>query len=87
MENKTTIMTYTFEYTSTGVKHQQENQFFQFIIKSKFQEDKNRSLAWCRFEGLKVIVETLEPSIVDHVKLTLVKSIQTTNGHKYQLIK
>ena len=79
-------MTQVFEYKSTGVKHKEENQFFQFVVKSRFYEQNNRSLQWCRFDGLKIIVETLEPSIVDFVKLTLKNVIETSNGHKWELV-
>lgn len=75
-----------FEYRSVGVKHPEENRFFQFIVKSRFHEQNNRSLQWCGFDGLKVIVETLEPSIIDFVKLTLVDVIETSNGHKWELV-
>jgi hypothetical protein len=78
-------MTKSFEYKSTGLKHEEENQFFQFLVKSRFYEENNRSFQWCRFEGLKVIVETLEPSIVDFVKLTLKNTIETSSGHRYEL--
>lgn len=79
-------MTQVFEYKSVGVKHKEEEQFFQFVVRSRFNEQNNRSLQWCRFDGLKIIVETLEPSIVDFVKLTLKNTIETNSGHKYQLI-
>lgn len=75
-----------FEYRSVGVKHQEENLFFQFVVKSRFAEQNNRSLQWCRFDGLKIIVETLEPSIIDFVKLTLVDVLETSNGHKWELV-
>ena len=79
-------MTQVFEYKSTGVKHKEEINFFQFVVKSRFNEQNNRSLQWCRFDGLKIFVETLEPSIVDYVKLTLKNVIQTSNGHKWELV-
>ena len=75
-----------FEYKSTGVKHNEEHQFFEFIVKNRFREQNNRSLQWCRFDGLKIIVETLEPSIVDFVKLTLKNVIETSSGHKWELV-
>jgi hypothetical protein len=75
-----------FEYKSTGKKHEEENQFFQFIVKSRFSEQGNRSLQWCKFEGLKIIVDTLEPSIIDFVKLILKDSIDTNTGYKYELV-
>ena len=75
-----------FEYKSTGVKHFEENQFFQFVVKSRFNEQNNRSYQWCKFDGLKIIVQTLEPSIIDFVKLTLTSVIETNNGHKWELI-
>ena len=75
-----------FEYKSTGIKHKEEEHFFQFVVKSRFNDQNNRALQWCRFDGLKVIVETLEPSIVDFVKLTLKSVIKTDRGHKYELI-
>jgi hypothetical protein len=75
-----------FEYKSTGLKHDEDIQFFKFVVKSKFNDENNRSIQWCRFDGLKVIVESLEPSIVDFVKLTLVDVIETSNGHKWELI-
>jgi hypothetical protein len=80
------MATRIFEYKSTGVKHKEENQFFQFVVKSRFAEQNNRSLQWCTFDGLKVIVETIEPSIVGFVKLTLVNVIETSNGHKWELV-
>lgn len=79
-------MTKIFEYQSTGVKHKEENQFFQFVVKCRFNEQNNRALQWCRFDGLKIIVETLEPSIVDFVKLTLKDTIETGNGHRWELM-
>lgn len=79
-------MTQIFEYKSTGVKHKEESQFFAFVVKSRFNEQNNRSLQWCRFDGLKIIVETLEPSIIDFVKLTLNNVIETSNGHKWELV-
>ena len=83
---KTKTMTQVFEYKSTGVKHKEENQFFQFVVKSRFNEQNNRSLQWCRFDGLKIIVETLEPSIVNFVQLTLKNVIETSNGHRWELV-
>ena len=79
-------MTQIFEYKSTGIKHKEETQFFEFVVKSRFKEQTNRSLQWCRFDGLKIIVKTLEPSIVDFVKLTLKNVIETSNGHKWELV-
>jgi hypothetical protein len=79
-------MTTIFEYKSVGLKHIEEEQFFQFIVKSKFSEDGNRSLQWCKFDSLKIIVETLEPSIIDFVKLTLKNTIETNSGYKFILV-
>lgn len=31
-------MVKVFEYKSTGVKHKEENQFFEFVVKMKFNE-------------------------------------------------
>jgi len=39
-----------------------------------------------RFDGLKIICETNEPSIIDSVKLTLKGVIDTSNGHKWELV-
>jgi hypothetical protein len=80
------MTTKVFEYQSTGLKHNEEDKFFQFVVRSRFNEQNNRSLQWCRFDGLKVIVETLEPSIVDFVKLTLKNTIETNTGYKYELV-
>jgi hypothetical protein len=79
-------MTQIFEYKSTGVKHEEESNFFKFVVKNRFYEQNNRSLQWCRFDGLKIIVETFEPSIVDFVKLTLKDVIETNNGHRWELV-
>ncbi|MFN4083961.1 MAG: hypothetical protein ACK4K9_10040 [Bacteroidia bacterium] len=76
-----------FEYRSTGKKYNgDEHHFFQFVVKQNFFDEKNRSIQWCRFEGFKVIVETLEPSIVEFVKLTLKPVIETKTGYKWELI-
>jgi hypothetical protein len=80
------MTTKVFEYKSTGVQHSEENEFFKFVVRSRFNEQSNRSIQWCRFDGLKVIVETLEPSIIDFVKLTLKEVIETPNGHKFELV-
>jgi hypothetical protein len=81
------MKTVIFEYKSTGVKHKEENQFFEFVVKNRFREQNNRSLQWCTFEGLKIILDTLEPAIIGFVKLTLVDVIETNNGHKWELNK
>ncbi len=83
---KTDKMIQIFNYKSTGVKHKEEAQFFEFVVKSRFNEQNNRSLQWCRFDGLKIICETIEPSIIDFVKLTLKCVIETSNGHKWELV-
>lgn len=80
------MTTKTFTYKSTGVKHQEEIQFFQFVVKQKFNDENNRSIQWCKFDGFSIIVETLEPSIVEFVLLTLTDVIETSNGHKFELI-
>lgn len=80
------MATQTFHYKSIGVKHNEENEFFQFIVKQKFSNENNRSLQWCKFDGLSIICETIEPSIIDFVKLTLTDIIATKMGHKFQLI-
>ena len=80
------MTTKIFSYKSTGVKHPEESQFFHFLVKNLFAEAGNRSLQWCRFEELNIIVETLEPSIIDFVKLSLSEIIETSSGYKYELI-
>jgi hypothetical protein len=86
MQKQKATMIQIFEYKSTGKKHEEENRFFQFIVKSRFSEQGNRSLQWCKFEGLKIIVDTLEPSIIDFVKLILKDSVETNTGYKYELV-
>ena len=75
-----------FEYKSTGLTHQDAEHFFKFIIMNRFNEENNRSYQWCKFEGMRIIVKTLEPSIIDFVKLTLKDVIETNTGYKYELI-
>jgi len=75
-----------FNFKSTGLRHKEESQFFEFIVKKRFNEQNNRSVQWCRFDGLKIICETSQPSIIDSVKLTLKGVIDTSNGHKWELV-
>ena len=75
-----------FNYKSTGLRHKEEAQFFEFIVKKRFNEQNNPSVQWCRFDGLKIVCETNEPSIIDSVKLTLKDVIETSNGHKWELV-
>ena len=80
------MTTKIFSYKSTGIQHSEENQFFHFLVKNIFAENRNRSVQWCKFEGLNIIVETLEPSIIDFVKLSIPEIIETSSGYKYELI-
>ena len=79
-------MTKTFEYRSTGVIHEEEAQFFAFVVRQRFTQDNNRAIQWCRFDGLKIHVDTLEPSVVDLVSITLKDVIETNGGHRWELV-
>lgn len=80
------MKTKIFNYKSTGIKHTEEDGFFEFVVKSKFNEEGNRSLQWCKFDGLSIIVETFEPSIIDFVGITLKDVIETRSGHRWELV-
>jgi hypothetical protein len=74
-----------FRYKSIGRKHENEVDFFKFVIQSKFNDESNRSLQWCKFEGMNIICKSLEPSIIDFVELILVDIIETSTGYKWKL--
>jgi len=77
----------SFQFQSTGTKHDDEIGFFRFLVRQRFQEESNRAIQWCEFDGLSIVVTTLEPSIIDFVAHALRQPITTaTGGYVYELI-
>lgn len=75
----------TFRFKSTGLKHADEAGFFAFLVKQQFNIKSNRSIQWCKFDGLSVTVEALEPEIIDFVSIGLGQVVETKTGYKYEL--
>lgn len=75
-----------FQFKSVGKKHYDENEFFKFLVRQKFTLESSKVIQWCEFDGLNVIVESLEPQIIHWAEDTLGKSIETTTGYKFTLL-
>lgn len=80
------MATRIFEYRSTGKKHEDEAYFFKFIVRNKFQNEDNNAYQWCAFKGTTVIVEALEPEIIDFARLVLTDTIESNSGHRWELV-
>lgn len=79
------MTTKVFQFKSVGKKHDEENSFFKFLVNQKFSLEGSRVIQWCKFDGLKVIVEALEPQIIEWAENTLGNCIETNTGYKFDL--
>lgn len=75
-----------FRFKSVGKKHEDESGFFKFLVRQEFALEGSRVIQWCKFDGLNVIVEALEPEIIEWAETTLGKCIETSTGYKYGLL-
>lgn len=75
-----------FKFESIGLVHSDPAGFFRFLVIQRFSQDSNRSLQWCDFDGLNLIVTTLEPGVIGFVAQSLKAPLKTKAGHDFRLI-
>lgn len=73
----------TFEFKSVGKKHEDENGFFEFLVKEQFNLEKSRVVQWCEFNGLKITINAASEEIIEWGKKTIENGFETPTGYKY----
>ena len=74
------------QFTNTGKAHNDETGFFKFLVEQKLSLSGSRVIQWCRFEGLKVIIEALEPEVIKWAESTIGQTVETETGYKFSLV-
>jgi hypothetical protein len=74
----------TFHFKSIGISHSNEVDFFKFLVNQHFNNLGSKLIQWCKFDGLYIIVESIEVDIINMFDNELGQTIQTDTGYIYK---
>ena len=75
----------TFEFESVGKAHNEEVNFFKFLVTYEFNITGSKVIQWCTFNGLTITIEALSEEVIEWGFETIKGGFETPTGYKYIL--